>query len=77
MSKSNVLLVGSGAVGTMGAYALESGSQATVTALLRSNFDVVSKDGFKITSIDHGNIEGWKPSKGGREVLFQPRWAAS
>ncbi|KAI1613038.1 putative 2-dehydropantoate 2-reductase [Exophiala viscosa] len=63
-TKANVLLVGSGGVGTMGAYALETGGKAEVTAVLRSNFDVVSKQGFFIDSIEHGNgIEGWKPTK--------------
>jgi ketopantoate reductase len=63
-TKSNVLLVGSGGVGTMGAYALETGGKAEVTAVLRSNYEVVTKQGFFIDSIEHGNgIEGWKPTK--------------
>ncbi|KIW18940.1 hypothetical protein PV08_03229 [Exophiala spinifera] len=63
-SKANVLLVGSGGVGTMGAYALETGGKAEVTAVLRSNYAVVSKEGFSIDSIEHGNgIVGWKPTK--------------
>lgn len=60
-SKANVLLVGSGGVGTMGAYALESGGLAEVTAVLRSNFSVVSEKGFDISSIDHGEVKAWKP----------------
>ncbi|KAH7407762.1 ketopantoate reductase PanE/ApbA-domain-containing protein [Cadophora sp. MPI-SDFR-AT-0126] len=62
-TKSNVLLVGSGGVGTMAAYNLEAGGLATVTAVLRSNFKAVSENGFTITSVDHGEIKGWKPAK--------------
>lgn len=62
-SKSEILLVGCGGVGTMCAYNLEVGSQAIVTAVLRSNYDAVSKNGFCITSIEHGNVTGWRPSK--------------
>jgi ketopantoate reductase len=61
--KANVLLVGSGGVGTMGAYALEAGGKATVTAVLRSNYDAVEKSGFSFDSIDHGKATGWKPSQ--------------
>ena len=60
--KSNVLLVGSGGVGTMGAYNLENGSLATVTAVLRSNYEVVKESGFNLTSMDHGDIKGWRPT---------------
>ncbi|KAK4187769.1 putative 2-dehydropantoate 2-reductase [Podospora australis] len=60
--KHNVLVIGSGGVGTMAAYALEKGGRATVTAVLRSNFAVVQKRGFDIDSRDHGKISGWRPS---------------
>jgi ketopantoate reductase len=62
-AKSNVLLVGSGGVGTMSAYNLEFGGQSSVTAILRSNFEAVMKDGFTITSLDHGFVKGWKPTR--------------
>lgn len=62
-SKAEILLVGCGGVGTMCAYNLEVGSQANVTAVLRSNYDAVDKTGFSITSIEHGEVAGWKPSK--------------
>ncbi|KAG6357632.1 hypothetical protein INS49_013509 [Diaporthe citri] len=61
-TKANVLLVGSGGVGTMAAYALEKGGKASVTAVLRSNYKAVNEDGFHINSIQHGNIKNWKPS---------------
>ena len=60
--KLQVLLVGSGGIGTMVAYALETGGKAEVTAVLRSNFEAVSTKGFTINSVDHGRIEGWRPT---------------
>jgi ketopantoate reductase len=63
-AKANVLLVGSGGVGTMAAYNIEVGGIATVTAVLRSNYEAVKKDGFTITSLDHGYIKGWRPTEG-------------
>lgn len=62
--KARVLLIGSGGVGTMAAYALEAGGLAEVTAVCRSNYDTVMKSGFTIDSIDHGHdITGWRPSQ--------------
>ena len=63
-AKSRVLLIGGGGVGTIGAYNLEAGGKAEVTAVLRSNFNVVAEKGFTIVSCDHGNVIGWRPSKG-------------
>ena len=61
--KAKTLLVGGGGVGTMAAYALETGGRASVTAVLRSNYDSVIKNGFEIDSIDHGlGIKGFRPS---------------
>ena len=62
-TKAEILLVGCGGVGTMCAYNLEVGSQANVTAVLRSNYDAVDKNGFSISSIEHGEVTGWRPSK--------------
>lgn len=62
-SKQKVLLVGGGGVGTMVAYALETGGEAEVTMVLRSNYDAVVKNGFCIDSVDHGKgIRGWRPN---------------
>ena len=67
--KSRVLLVGSGGVGTMASYALETGGQADVTSVLRSNYDAVKKNGFSIDSIEHGNgIKGFRPTQILKEV---------
>ncbi|RAH79733.1 2-dehydropantoate 2-reductase family protein [Aspergillus japonicus CBS 114.51] len=61
-NKANVLLIGCGGIGTIGALNLELGGQATVTAVLRSNYEHVKEHGFSIKSIDHGEVEGFKPS---------------
>jgi 2-dehydropantoate 2-reductase len=61
--KTRVLLVGSGGIGTMTALNLEQGGLASVTAILRSNYDIVQKQGFTIDSCDHGKISGWRPSE--------------
>lgn len=62
-SKANVLLVGLGGIGTISALNLEIGGRAAVTAVLRSNYDVVAQKGFNIKSVDHGVVKGFKPSK--------------
>jgi glutamate dehydrogenase/leucine dehydrogenase len=64
MSKLRVLIVGCGGVGTIAALNLESGGKAAVTAVLRSNFNIVAKRGFIVRSIDYGHLEGWRPSQG-------------
>lgn len=62
--KRRVLVVGSGGVGTMVSVALERSSMASVTAVLRSNYQKVIQDGFDIQSIDHGELTNWRPSAG-------------
>ncbi|KAL2849450.1 ketopantoate reductase PanE/ApbA C terminal-domain-containing protein [Aspergillus pseudoustus] len=59
--KASVLLIGAGGVGTIAALNLTLGGQATVTAVLRSNYSKVATDGFHIKSVDHGEIKGWRP----------------
>ncbi|OQU96297.1 hypothetical protein CLAIMM_02400 [Cladophialophora immunda] len=61
--KARVLLVGSGGIGTMTAVNLEKGGLATVAAVLRSNYKVVTEKGFTIDSCDHGKFDGWRPSE--------------
>lgn len=63
-SRKNVLLLGGGAVGTIAAVNLECSGLASVTAVLRSNFKVVTEFGFQIDSVDHGKLSGWRPTKG-------------
>lgn len=61
--KARVLIVGMGGVGAMAAYALECGSLASVTAVLRSNYSIVKEKGFDIDSIEWGqDIRGWRPT---------------
>ena len=60
--KAKVLLIGCGGVGTIAALNLEKGGRATVTAVLRSNYEPVKEKGFNIKSIDHGEVLGFKPS---------------
>ncbi|KAI0017082.1 putative 2-dehydropantoate 2-reductase [Xylariomycetidae sp. FL0641] len=68
-AKARVLIVGTGGVGTMAAYALETGGKAEVTAVMRSNYDAVEKNGIAIDSIEHGHdIKGWRPTAITRKV---------
>lgn len=47
----------------MAAYALETGGKAEVTAICRSNYEAVTKSGFSIDSLEHGQrIMGFRPS---------------
>ncbi|KAH6871034.1 6-phosphogluconate dehydrogenase [Thelonectria olida] len=62
-SKANVLLLGGGGVGAIVALNIESGGLAAVTMVLRSNFQVVTDEGYTIHSVDHGKVKGWRPSK--------------
>ncbi|KAI0437858.1 putative 2-dehydropantoate 2-reductase [Xylaria telfairii] len=62
-ARARVLIVGTGGVGTMAAYALETGGKAEVTAVMRSNYAAVAKNGIDIDSIEHGHdIKGWRPT---------------
>ncbi|CAI7597069.1 unnamed protein product [Penicillium crustosum] len=62
MAKTRVLVVGTGGIGTMAAYALEHGGLAQVTAVMRSNYDAAVKNGIDIDSVQWGQIKAWKPS---------------
>ncbi|KAJ5747149.1 uncharacterized protein N7511_008845 [Penicillium nucicola] len=61
--KARVLIVGTGGVGTMSAYALMQGGKADVTAVMRSNYDAAVKNGISIDSIQYGHdIKGFRPT---------------
>ena len=61
--KTRVLIVGTGGVGTMSAYALQQGGKAEVTAVIRSNYEAVLKNGISIDSVQYGEgIKGWRPT---------------
>lgn len=64
LSTQKVLVVGAGGVGTMAAVALERSGMASVTAVLRSNYEKVVRDGFEIDSVNHGKLSNWKPTHG-------------
>ena len=59
--KSEILVIGMGAVGTMAAYALSASDEANVTVVCRSNYEQIISSGCHIESIDHGIIPNWKP----------------
>lgn len=62
--KRKVLVVGAGGVGTMACVALERSGMASVTAVLRSNYQKVLQDGFEIESVNHGRLSAWRPTRG-------------
>ncbi|KAI0907760.1 putative 2-dehydropantoate 2-reductase [Ustulina deusta] len=62
-AKARILIIGTGGVGTIAAYALETGGRAEVTAVMRSNYAVVERNGIDINSIEHGHdIKAWRPT---------------
>ncbi|SCU80645.1 LADA_0B08768g1_1 [Lachancea dasiensis] len=61
-SKSKVLLIGSGGVGTIASYALEYAGKAEVTSVLRSDYAKVVEQGFSIDSCDYGKIPSFRPT---------------
>ncbi|KZZ86612.1 NAD(P)-binding domain protein [Moelleriella libera RCEF 2490] len=72
-TKARVLVVGTGGVGTMAAYALQTGGKADVTAVLRSNYEAVAKNGIDIDSVEHGSdIKGWRIANVKSNIQRQP-----
>ncbi|KPA39755.1 2-dehydropantoate 2-reductase [Fusarium langsethiae] len=61
--QARILLVGCGGIGCMAALNLESGGQAQVTAVLRSSYQIVKERGFTINSVDHGRVQGFRPTE--------------
>lgn len=59
----NILIIGLGGVGAMAAYALELNDNVAVTAVIRSDYDIVTEKGFRIESVDYGVVECFRPSK--------------
>ncbi|KAF8518144.1 6-phosphogluconate dehydrogenase C-terminal domain-like protein [Hysterangium stoloniferum] len=58
-----VCLVGLGALGGLYSFVLGRSAKAAVTAVCRSNYDVVKDRGLDIRSSKFGNINAWKPSR--------------
>jgi len=57
-----VLTIGFGALGTLYSFILQAAG-AQVTAVARSNYEVVSKHGITVNSGKFGNFESWKPTR--------------
>ncbi|RPD62618.1 hypothetical protein L226DRAFT_532388 [Lentinus tigrinus ALCF2SS1-7] len=57
----DVCVIGFGAIGALYAYALDKTKQARITAVCRSNFDVLQEHGLDIESDRLGNHASWKP----------------
>lgn len=68
MSKPNVLVIGSGGVGTIAALALTLNKKANVTLVVRSAYDKASTEGFEIKSVTYGDLQNWKPAHISRSV---------
>ncbi|KAF8588743.1 6-phosphogluconate dehydrogenase C-terminal domain-like protein [Ramaria rubella] len=58
-----VCVVGFGALGTLYSFVLERSGRAQVTAVCRSNFDILNSRGVDIRSEKFGLFEAWRPSR--------------
>ncbi|KAF5392720.1 hypothetical protein D9757_000842 [Collybiopsis confluens] len=63
-----VLVVGFGAVGAVYSLILKRSGLARVTAVARSNHDVVNRNGIHFKSVKYGDIPGWRPDRLCRSV---------
>ncbi|KAM5341718.1 hypothetical protein ACJ41O_014749 [Fusarium nematophilum] len=61
MAKTRVLVVGTGGIGAESAYGLEKGGLAEVTAVMRSNYEAVLRNGIDMDSCQYGQIKTWRP----------------
>lgn len=62
-SKPNVLLIGTGGVGTIVAYGIYYVGKANIDVVVRRDYEKVKEAGWNIHSVDYGEIEHWKPHK--------------
>ena len=60
-SKPNVLLIGTGGVGTIVAYGIYYVGKANIDVVVRRDYEKVKNAGWNIHSVDYGEIEHWKP----------------
>ncbi|KIY70722.1 6-phosphogluconate dehydrogenase C-terminal domain-like protein [Cylindrobasidium torrendii FP15055 ss-10] len=60
-SRLEVLVVGLGAIGSIYAYVLDASGLVNVSAVARSNFDLIKNQGLHIKSEKFGTKEGWRP----------------
>ncbi|KAL7422137.1 hypothetical protein Q5752_002780 [Cryptotrichosporon argae] len=63
MAEINVLLIGLGAVGAVYAYHLERSGRVKVTAVARSNYELVAGAGITLDTDRFGVVEHWRPSR--------------
>lgn len=61
MTVPNILLVGTGGVGTIVACGLLYNKKTTVSVVVRSDYKKVMEKGWQINSCDYGYLESWKP----------------
>lgn len=61
-ARPEVLVLGFGAVGTLYSYIFQKGG-ANVTAVCRSNYDVVRKHGMHVVSDKFGEVTAWRPTR--------------
>ncbi|KAF8868391.1 hypothetical protein CPB84DRAFT_1935160 [Gymnopilus junonius] len=57
----DILLIGFSAVGAVYSLILKRGGLAHVTAVARSNYDVINREGIHFQSKKYGDIKGWRP----------------
>lgn len=58
---TKVLVVGTGGLGSIVAFALSYTAKASVSVVVRSDYEKVKRDGWEINSCDYGHVKGWKP----------------
>lgn len=63
MTNPNVLLIGTGGVGTIVAYGIHYAGRANLSVVVRRDYKKVLSTGWEIHSVDYGDINGWKPQK--------------
>ncbi|EMG47834.1 hypothetical protein SBY92_005015 [Candida maltosa Xu316] len=68
MSKPKVLIIGSGGVGAISALSLTTTNKSEVTLVVRSDYDLIDKQGFSINSCTYGELKNWKPHHIARSV---------
>ncbi|KAF7969656.1 hypothetical protein HWV62_26696 [Athelia sp. TMB] len=59
----DVLVVGFGAVGSIYSLVLKRSNLVRVTAVARSNYDAIERDGLHIKSTRYGEHIGWRPDR--------------
>lgn len=60
-TKPNVIVIGAGGVGVIAALSLFYCNKSEVSLVVRSDYDHVTNEGYKILSCDYGEYENWKP----------------